>query len=312
MKQLLLTILVIFLVGILHAQDSKVIVKKMAGGSGQAKESVDVKVEVEDDNMTLILKIDGEEKLYEVNLKDIKALKNLEKELEHLDLDVNIMDLEGSHSDRHVRIFAGGNDSDDLHFGSEAGGFLGVQIQDITDQLRDYFKVKGDGGVLVTEVVEDSPAEKAGIEAGDIITKVGDVRISDAGELTRTIRKEKPEAVVDIVIVRKNREKSLKATLGSSGDSFSWFGKKGKGHNKDMKKFKKMKKKFKHKCTDDCGENCTIGDKMSMDWNVMAPEGIADMKKHQFLMQKNYSGDDLEKLKIEIEELRKEIQKLKE
>ncbi len=87
-------------------------------------------------------------------------------------------------------------------------------IDDITDQLRDYFNVKGDGGVLITEVVKESPAESHGLLAGDVIIKVNDQWISDTGELQESIRGFEPEEKVTITAVRKGREKSLNVTLG--------------------------------------------------------------------------------------------------
>ena len=196
--------------------------------------------------------------------------------------------------------------SDDKHHGvyfdKESGGYLGVQIQDITDQLRDYFKVAGDGGVLVTEVVKDSPAEKAGLEAGDIITKVNDVRIGDSRELTRTIRKGKPETEVEITVIRKGREKIFKAVLGSSGDSFSWFGDMGVYHKKNMKKYK----------SDDGSPGCRLKDGYRFDFDGVIPDDASGLKKNKIFMQKLNSDNEFEKLKKEIEELREEIQKLKE
>jgi len=50
--------------------------------------------------------------------------------------------------------------------------FLGVKVEKLTDQLREYFNVSDGLGVLVAEVVEESPAEKAGLKAGDVITKI--------------------------------------------------------------------------------------------------------------------------------------------
>ncbi|MCH7764912.1 MAG: PDZ domain-containing protein, partial [Candidatus Marinimicrobia bacterium] len=255
MKQLLLSILVIFSIGFLQAGDKNVFTKKIVIVSDQNEKNVSVNVEVENDKLTLTIQKDGKENVYEVNLKDNEAFEALKEELENLNIDVDILALTGNHND-HQKMFFKDDRRHGFHFSSEGGGFLGVQIQDITDQLRDYFKMKGDGGVLVTEVVKDSPAEKAGLEAGDIITRVNNVRISNAGELTRTIRKETPETEVNIIVIRKGREKSLKATLGSSGDSFSWFGTMGDHHKNGMKKYKKMMKKFDHKCDDITSPGC--------------------------------------------------------
>jgi len=57
------------------------------------------------------------------------------------------------------------------------GGYLGVKVKNISDQLKSYFQVKN--GVLVERVLEDSPAQKAGLKAGDIIVKINDKTIND-------------------------------------------------------------------------------------------------------------------------------------
>ena len=310
MKHILLAFLLFFSVGLLQANDKKVIIKKMVVSSDQNEQNVDVNVEVENDQLTLTINKDGEENVFKVNLQDDDALKALKEEIEALGVDVNIMGLVDGDEDHEIMFF--GDDYDKFSFEPDNGGYLGVQIQDLTDQLRDYFKVKGDGGVLVSEVVKNSPAEKAGLEAGDVIMTVNDVRISDTRELTQTIRSEKPDNEVDITVVRKGREKSLKATLGSSGDSFSWLPKIGGLHKMELKPHKKMMKKLGHVCTADCGDNCPLKGQLKLDIDLMIPDGASGMMKNKFFFPKGVHGDDLEKLKKELEELRKEIQKLKE
>ncbi len=99
-------------------------------------------------------------------------------------------------------------------FGEEnaKGAFLGVDVQELTDQLRRYFGV--DHGVLVTEVEKDSPAEKAGIKAGDIITNISGKDIEDYRDLVRTIRYYDPDDRVEIHISRKGARKTIKVKLG--------------------------------------------------------------------------------------------------
>ncbi len=308
MKNILLTILFTFSVSLLQADDKHVIIKKIIVGSEQEEKNVDVNVEVEDNQLTLTITQDGEENVYTIDLNDENALENLEKELGDLDVDVKVMDMisPGGNDDTHIFF------SDDLHnqhVNLGSSGYLGVQIQDITDQLRDYFKVKGAGGVLVSEVMKESPAENAGLETGDIINRINDVRISDTGELTQTIRKEKPESKVDIIVVRKGREKSIKAILGSSENSFSWYDKMGNHPNMGMKKHKMMMKKIGHICTTDCGDDCSMKGQKKIDVDIVIPDGIKGMMKKKMFMGKWGHGEELEKLKKELEELRKELQK---
>ena len=92
---------------------------------------------------------------------------------------------------------------------SFGGGRLGVSTQSISSQLAKHFGVER--GVLVTDVTENSAASKAGIRAGDVITKVNDAAIDDTGDLLRELGRRDGE--VSIEIVRGGKAQTLKATL---------------------------------------------------------------------------------------------------
>lgn len=83
----------------------------------------------------------------------------------------------------------------------------GVSVEDLTPQLAEYFGVKTQSGVLVRSVERGSPAETAGIRAGDVITKVNNASVSNAGEFRRMLRK--GEGSLSIGVVRDKREQSL-------------------------------------------------------------------------------------------------------
>lgn len=91
------------------------------------------------------------------------------------------------------------------------GGRLGVTTQTLSDQLAKHFGVEQ--GVLITEVTADSAASKAGLRAGDVITKVGSASIDDSGDLLRAIGEASGE--VSIEIVRDRKPQTLKATIES-------------------------------------------------------------------------------------------------
>jgi hypothetical protein len=93
------------------------------------------------------------------------------------------------------------------------GAFLGVQLTDLTPELRRHFGVPDDQGVLVASVVEDSAAARAGIEVGDILTGLEGEAIASAGELARAIGKREPGAAVQVELWRDGRLETLAATL---------------------------------------------------------------------------------------------------
>ncbi|MEO6550312.1 MAG: PDZ domain-containing protein [Ferruginibacter sp.] len=80
--------------------------------------------------------------------------------------------------------------------------FLGVTTERVTE------------GAKVIEVIKESAAEKAGLKKDDIITKVGDEKITDGDELSEVITSKKPKEVVKVTYLRNGKESSTKATLG--------------------------------------------------------------------------------------------------
>jgi C-terminal processing protease CtpA/Prc len=95
---------------------------------------------------------------------------------------------------------------------------LGVQVQELNKDLAPYFKVEEKGGVLVLDVTADSPAEKAGLKAGDVITKIDDEKITDADDLISTLRDYEEGDEATIEYVRQGKTATVQATLESSED----------------------------------------------------------------------------------------------
>ena len=97
-------------------------------------------------------------------------------------------------------------------------GFLGVDMYDLTDGLREYFDVEDDEGVLIVNVIEDSPAEKAGLKSGDIIVKVDKRVIEDSDDLRKAISKHEPDEKVKIEYIRNKKKSSKTVKLGERED----------------------------------------------------------------------------------------------
>ena len=197
-------IVILFLsLGLVFAQHKQVIIKKYKTADTESVRNIDVKID--DQEIIVKLNIDGEETVLKANPNNEEDVKALKKTLADMDIDVDILDTDTI--------------DPDLTVVEKPGGYLGVHIDEITDQLRDYFKIKGDGGVLITEVIENSPAETSGLQAGDIIVKINDQRISDPDELHLTIRSFEPDEKVNITVVRKGRQKSFNVILGEAESS---------------------------------------------------------------------------------------------
>jgi C-terminal processing protease CtpA/Prc len=91
------------------------------------------------------------------------------------------------------------------------GRRIGITTQELTGQLADYFGVSERGGLLVTSVTENSPAAKAGLKAGDVVTEVDGTQLRNAGELSRAINR-RDEGEVTLTIKRDRKTRTIKVT----------------------------------------------------------------------------------------------------
>ena len=103
----------------------------------------------------------------------------------------------------------------DLQAGRDvAYGWLGIGIQDLTDELRTYFSVDAYGGAVVTSVQPDGPAEQAGIKPGDVITTVNGQPVGDTRELVQTIAGQRAGSDAELGVCRYGEEMTITARLG--------------------------------------------------------------------------------------------------
>ena len=102
--------------------------------------------------------------------------------------------------------------------------WLGVNTENLTDQLRDYFTVPEGIGILITNVIAESPAQKAGLLAGDVIIKVANKKIKNTHDLLRAINYFDPEDVVEIIVIRDKKELNFKIKLARKNKSDKFYG----------------------------------------------------------------------------------------
>ena len=98
--------------------------------------------------------------------------------------------------------------------GEVTRGWLGVQIQPVTEDIAESLGVEQTEGAIVADAQAGSPAEKAGIEAGDIITKVNGTAVKGPKELSQTIAAFEPEEKITVTVVRNGEEQEIDVTLG--------------------------------------------------------------------------------------------------
>jgi serine protease Do len=90
---------------------------------------------------------------------------------------------------------------------------LGIEGEGLGDepQFAEFLGVKD--GVLVKAVVKNSAAEKAGIKAGDVITKIGDTRVVNSGDISSTLRANRQNQTFNVTLVRNKKEMQITVTI---------------------------------------------------------------------------------------------------
>ena len=101
-----------------------------------------------------------------------------------------------------------------LKYGKVIRGWLGVTIQELTPELAKSFGIKEDKGALVTDVMKDSPAEKAGMKRGDLIVEFDGKAVEDTTGLRNMVAGLSPGKTVQLKVVRHGNKETLSVTLG--------------------------------------------------------------------------------------------------
>lgn len=102
-----------------------------------------------------------------------------------------------------------------LKSGKIIRGWLGVMIQEITPELAKAFGLKNMEGVLISDIVDDSPAQQAGLKRGDVVLRFDGKEVESARTLSRVVASMSPGTQVMVDILRNGSRKSLKMTIGT-------------------------------------------------------------------------------------------------
>ena len=101
--------------------------------------------------------------------------------------------------------------------------WLGVYLQDINRDLKEAMDLESKTGALIAGVVEDSPAEEAGIEEEDVIVEFDGEKVRGSSSLTKLVKKHSPGDEITLTLVRDGKEKSVKVVLGNSPEESLYF-----------------------------------------------------------------------------------------
>jgi serine protease Do len=103
-------------------------------------------------------------------------------------------------------------------FGELRRGWLGVRIQQVTDEIAESLNIKPARGALIAGVEDKGPAKPAGIEPGDVIIKFDGKDVKEPKDLSRVVADTAVGKEVEVVIIRKGQEETRKVTLGRLDD----------------------------------------------------------------------------------------------
>jgi serine protease DegQ len=101
-----------------------------------------------------------------------------------------------------------------IQSGSVVRGWIGVAVQDLTPELLESFKLGETKGVLIAEVVRGSPADKAGVKAGDILLSIADHPLSDSNVMLETISALPPNKIATLKLLRNQSEIAVQVKVG--------------------------------------------------------------------------------------------------
>ncbi|MDQ0347171.1 Do family serine endopeptidase [Ancylobacter vacuolatus] len=97
--------------------------------------------------------------------------------------------------------------------GEVARGYVGVQIQPVSDEVAEALELKSAEGALIAQVQPGTPGEKAGLKPGDVVTQIDGETVKDSREMSREIARKKPGTVVKLSVLRDGKSMTIPVTL---------------------------------------------------------------------------------------------------
>jgi len=113
---------------------------------------------------------------------------------------------------------------DHIYISGSPGSYIGVTLTGLSKQLGEHFGVEKGRGALITEVEKDSPAEKAGLKAGDVIIEVDGDKIFDYDDVRDVIGDKDEGDTVAVTVMRDRKEVKFDVEVAERKDRFRWKG----------------------------------------------------------------------------------------
>jgi serine protease Do len=107
---------------------------------------------------------------------------------------------------------------------SFADTYIGVSLENLNTQLGEYFGVRGGKGALIVEVTPESPAEKAGLKAGDVITKIDGKEIEELSDVRDAVSSSKKGDKLELTVLRDRQEREFTLEVEETPEDFGFLG----------------------------------------------------------------------------------------
>ena len=187
-----------------------------------------------------------------------------------------------------VHIIAPDIDDNVFYSFKGSGSFIGVSLESLNKQLGEYFGVEKGRGALVREVEDDSPAEEAGLKAGDVIVALDDEKVRDVDDVIEIIGDTDVGEKVEVTVVRDRKEKKFAVEVGERDN----FGDLDFQYLMDLPRIP------------------DIGD---IDIRIPRMRGLlhSGFSDHDLRFEKEEFEQEMEQLKAELEELREELKEIR-
>lgn len=111
--------------------------------------------------------------------------------------------------------------------GTVARGYVGVQIQPVSDDVAEALGMKDASGALIAQVQPGTPGDKAGLKAGDVVTAIDGDPVKDSREMSRKIAQKKPGTTVQLAVVRDGKDMKIAVKLEQLPNEVASADKKG-------------------------------------------------------------------------------------
>jgi serine protease DegS len=112
-------------------------------------------------------------------------------------------------ADRARAIF-----TDLVETGRVERGWLGIEVQELSPRLRESFGLEGENGVVITGLLRDGPAHRAGLRPGDVITRIDGEPVDEMNAALRRIADLEPGTAVELAGLRNGRQRTWQVTVG--------------------------------------------------------------------------------------------------